>query len=45
MQAHPGRIHIAFDGWTSPNVISFLGLVACYAQEGKLRSFIPDFLT
>jgi hypothetical protein len=40
-----GRVHIGFDGWTSPNVISFLGVVVHYAHEGKMRSFLLDFIT
>ncbi|KLO09606.1 hypothetical protein SCHPADRAFT_811236, partial [Schizopora paradoxa] len=26
-QAYPGKVHIGLDGWTSPNIISFLGIV------------------
>lgn len=39
-----GRIYIGFDGWTSPNVLSFLGVVVHYAHEGKSQSFTLDFI-
>ncbi|KAF6747489.1 hypothetical protein DFP72DRAFT_784107, partial [Ephemerocybe angulata] len=26
LQEHPGKIHVGADGWTSPNVYSFLGV-------------------
>ena len=39
-----GRIHLGFDGWTSPNVISFLGVVVHITHKAQLRSFILDFI-
>jgi len=45
LKQYPGRIHIGFDGWTSPNVISFLGVVVHTAREGLLQSFLLDFIT
>ena len=44
-QKYPGRIHLGFDRWTSPNVISFLGVVVHTAHEGQLQSFILDFIS
>ncbi|THH18736.1 hypothetical protein EUX98_g8907 [Antrodiella citrinella] len=49
LQAHVGRLHLCIDGWTSPNVISFLGVTVHYmdteATEGaQMRSFILDFV-
>ncbi|PPQ84241.1 hypothetical protein CVT26_013046 [Gymnopilus dilepis] len=43
--AYLGRLHIGFDGWTSPNVKLYLGVVVNYADKGKLLSFILDFIT
>ena len=45
LKQYPGHIHIGFDGWTSPNVISFLGVVVHTAHEGLLQSFLLDFIT
>ena len=41
---YAGRIHIGFDGWTSPNVISFLGVVIHIAHEGLLQLYLLDFI-
>ncbi|KAI1784601.1 hypothetical protein LXA43DRAFT_873262, partial [Ganoderma leucocontextum] len=30
------KIHICIDGWTSPNVISFLGVTAHWHKDGKI---------
>jgi len=43
-QKYPGWIHVGFDGWTSPNVFSFLSVVVHTAVEGKLHSFVLDFI-
>lgn len=45
LKQYPGHIHIGFDGWTSLNVISFLGVVIHTAREGLLQSFLLDFIT
>jgi hypothetical protein len=45
LKEYPGRIHIGFDGWTSPNVFSFLGVVVHTARKGKLQSFVLDFIS
>ncbi|PIL25427.1 hypothetical protein GSI_13317 [Ganoderma sinense ZZ0214-1] len=41
---HPGRVHLSVDGWTSPNVFSFLGITAHWIQNGELRHIILDFI-
>ena len=40
----PGKIHICVDGWTSPNVISFLGVTAHWHEGGKVKHIILDFI-
>ena len=45
LKKYLGKIHLGFDGWTSPNVISFLGVVVHLTNEGQLRSFILDFIS
>jgi hypothetical protein len=44
MQAYPGKLHPCIDGWTSPNIISFLGLTMHWIRDGKLQSMILDFV-
>ncbi len=44
LQRLKSAIHIAFDGWTSPNVISYLGVVVMYEHEGLLSSLLLDFV-
>jgi hypothetical protein len=44
VQSNRGRIHLAVDGWTSPNVISFLGVVVCMATDGRIHTYILDFI-
>ena len=44
LQSFPGKLHIGVDGWTSPNVFSFLGLLVHGENEGKLYSMILDFI-
>ncbi|OJT11245.1 hypothetical protein TRAPUB_12245 [Trametes pubescens] len=39
-----GRIHICIDGWTSPNVLAFLGITAHWHENGKIRHIILDFV-
>ncbi|THU93761.1 hypothetical protein K435DRAFT_669627 [Dendrothele bispora CBS 962.96] len=43
-QTLPGRVHIALDGWTSPNIISVFGLIMTYVQDGKIISVTLDVL-
>ncbi|OJT01618.1 hypothetical protein TRAPUB_7922 [Trametes pubescens] len=40
----PCRIHICVDGWTSPNILSFLGITAHWHDSGKIRHVILDFV-
>ncbi|KAI1791362.1 hypothetical protein LXA43DRAFT_860282, partial [Ganoderma leucocontextum] len=35
-QELPGKIHVAVDGWTSPNVVSFLGVTAHWHDNGEI---------
>ena len=44
LQAQRGAIHVAFDGWTSPNVISFLGVVVYFEKAGELQSMLLDYV-
>lgn len=44
LQRLKSAIHIAFDGWTSPNVISYLGVVVMFEDQGALASMLPDFV-
>jgi hypothetical protein len=43
-QAYPGKLHLCADGWTSPNVISFIGITVHWASEGQIVSLILDFV-
>ncbi|OJT13582.1 hypothetical protein TRAPUB_9870 [Trametes pubescens] len=40
----PGKIHICVDGWTSPNVLSFLGVTAHWHRDGAIEHIILDFI-
>ncbi|KAI0804478.1 hypothetical protein BC629DRAFT_1283162 [Irpex lacteus] len=44
LQRYTGRLHIGIDGWTSPNVISFLGITVHRVVDGKMKSMILDFI-
>ncbi|KDQ48998.1 hypothetical protein JAAARDRAFT_51921, partial [Jaapia argillacea MUCL 33604] len=44
LQSHFGKLHLAVDGWTSPNVISFLGVVVHLLCNGVMHRFILDFI-
>lgn len=44
MKAYPGKLHIGLDGWTSPNVISFLGVIVYMVKDDKIIHTILDFL-
>ena len=39
-----GKIHICVDGWTSPNVLSFLGVVVVFERKGEIISFLIDYV-
>ena len=36
LQKYPGRLHTAADGWTSPNVIAFIGVTVHWARSHQL---------
>lgn len=40
----PGRFHIGVDGWTSPNVISFIAITVHFVHDGKICKMILDFI-
>ncbi|PIL32862.1 hypothetical protein GSI_04980 [Ganoderma sinense ZZ0214-1] len=40
----PGKIHLCVDGWTSPNVMNFLGVTAHWQEAGAMRHVILDFI-
>ncbi|KAK7693998.1 hypothetical protein QCA50_003574 [Cerrena zonata] len=44
LQEHTGRLHICIDGWTSPNVISFLGITVQRVVNGRMEAFVLDFI-
>lgn len=44
LQAYLGKLHLGLDGWTSPNVISFLGVVVYMVRDDRITSCILDFL-
>ncbi|PIL27248.1 hypothetical protein GSI_10392 [Ganoderma sinense ZZ0214-1] len=44
LQSVPGKIHICMDGWTSPNVISYLGVTAHWHEQGQIQHIILDFI-
>lgn len=37
-------LHVAADGWTSPNVIAFIGATVHWIQNSKVTSIILDFI-
>ncbi|KIJ26802.1 hypothetical protein M422DRAFT_136577, partial [Sphaerobolus stellatus SS14] len=39
-----GKIHIVVDGWTSPQVYSFLGITIQYVRDGHIEAFILEFI-
>ncbi|KDQ15994.1 hypothetical protein BOTBODRAFT_107592, partial [Botryobasidium botryosum FD-172 SS1] len=44
MQRHTGGIHLALNGWTSPLVWAFLGLVIIWVEAGKMHRAILEFI-
>ncbi|THH15827.1 hypothetical protein EUX98_g9402 [Antrodiella citrinella] len=44
LQDFPGRLHLGLDGWTLPNVLSFLGVTVHYIEGAQMRTFILDFV-
>ena len=43
-QSYPGRLHLCVDGWTSPNVIAFIGATVHWVVDGHMQSVILDFI-
>ncbi|KIO21037.1 hypothetical protein M407DRAFT_45782, partial [Tulasnella calospora MUT 4182] len=41
---YDGVVHCAMDGWSSPLVSSYLGVVISWWRDGKLRRATLDFL-
>ncbi|KAJ3549237.1 hypothetical protein NM688_g5201 [Phlebia brevispora] len=44
LKAYEGHVHVCLDGWTAPNVISFLGVTFHQVVDGKIQSIILDFI-
>ncbi len=44
LQGQRSVIHIAFDGWTAPNVVSYLGVVVVFESSGEIVTFLLDFV-
>ena len=44
MKAYPGKLHIGSDGWSSPNVVAFLGVTVHWIVDCKMVSTILDFI-
>jgi len=44
LQSVKQRLHIMLDGWTAPNVYSFLGVTVQYYEKGDICSFVLDFV-
>ena len=44
LQSVKQRLHLLLDGWTSPNMISFLGVNVTYFEDGKIHGFVLDFV-
>ena len=38
------HLHIALDGWTSPNIFSFVGVTIQYFEKGAIHGFVLDFV-
>ncbi len=44
LQSVRHRLHITLDGWTSPNVYSFLGVTVRYFENGDICNSVLDFV-
>ncbi|KAG6904351.1 hypothetical protein DXG01_010702 [Tephrocybe rancida] len=44
LQASPNALHLCVDGWTLPQVISFLGVTVTWASRTGMKSIILDFI-
>jgi hypothetical protein len=43
-QKYPGKLHLIADGWTSPNVIAYIGAGITLVIDGKMASIVLDFI-
>ena len=44
LQSITHHLHIALDGWTSPNEFSFVGITIQYFEKGAIHGFVLDFV-
>ncbi|KAJ3505977.1 hypothetical protein NMY22_g17397 [Coprinellus aureogranulatus] len=44
LQTVEGKIHVSGDGWTAPNVISFIGVVVQFVEKASIVSLVLDFV-
>ena len=44
LQSVKHRLHLKLDGWTAPNVYSFLGVTIQYFENGNICSSVLDFV-
>jgi hypothetical protein len=44
LQSVEHRLHLALDGWTAPNIFSFLSVTVQYCENGKIYGFVLDFV-
>jgi len=44
LQSVTHRLHLELDGWTAPNVYSFLGVTVRYFENGNICSSVLDFV-
>ncbi len=44
LQSTRGRLHFGINGWSSPNVISFLGVTVTRCVKGVMEEFVLDFI-
>lgn len=43
IQKHNGAVHLVMDGWTSPILACYLGIVAVWFRRGKIHRCILEF--
>lgn len=43
-QKHDGAVHLVMDGWTSPILACYLGIVAIWYSQGHLHRCILEFV-
>ena len=44
LQSVKQQLHIALNGWMSPNVFLFLGVMVWYCENSKIHGFVLDFV-